>query len=82
MSGRDETGERPPDPEPVPLEDVADLPVDPGLCASCRHLRLLRSPRSVFVFCRKSEEDARFPRYPRLPVMACDGWSPVPSRPR
>jgi hypothetical protein len=61
--------------------EVAELPVHPGLCAGCRHLRLLRSARSAFVFCAKSEQDARFPRYPRLPVVACDGFAPPPSGP-
>ncbi|HEV8628912.1 MAG TPA: hypothetical protein VGV61_01245, partial [Thermoanaerobaculia bacterium] len=66
--------------EPVapgePLRDpaeLAELATHPGLCASCVHLRLLRSPRSTFARCAKAEVDARFPRYPRLPVVACSG---------
>lgn len=50
------------------------LRVDPGLCATCRHLRLLASPRSVFVRCALAEEDPDFPRYPTLPVLECAGW--------
>jgi hypothetical protein len=53
-----------------------ELPVHPGLCAACRHLRLLRSPRSTFARCALAEVDPRFPRYPRLPVVACAGYSP------
>jgi hypothetical protein len=50
--------------------------VHPGLCATCRHQRLLRSARSAFVFCGRSGDDPRFPRYPRLPVLACAGFLP------
>lgn len=50
------------------------LDAEPGLCASCVHLDLLSSPRSVFVRCRLADTDPRFPRYPRLPVESCSGW--------
>lgn len=53
------------------------LGASPGLCANCVHRRLLASPRSVFVLCALAETDARFPRYPRLPVIACDGYQPA-----
>lgn len=52
----------------------ARLAADPGLCGTCAHLRVLASPRTVFVRCGLAEEDPRFPRYPRLPVVACDGY--------
>jgi hypothetical protein len=52
------------------------LPVHPGLCASCVHLELQASKRSVFARCGSSEADPRFPRYPRLPVVACAGFEP------
>jgi hypothetical protein len=45
-----------------------------GLCASCRHLVLIRSDRgSTFVQCGLSKTDPRFPRYPPLPVIVCGG---------
>ena len=50
------------------------LAVPPGLCATCEHLRLLASRRSVFVRCGLAAVDARFPRYPPLPVVACEGY--------
>ena len=50
------------------------LAVPPGLCASCEHLRLLASRRSVFVRCGLAAVDPRFPRYPGLPVVACGGY--------
>jgi len=52
---------------------LAELPQHPGLCATCVHLRLLRSPRSTFARCGKADVDPSFPRYPRLPVVACGG---------
>jgi hypothetical protein len=51
--------------------------VDPraGLCATCVHARLVVSDRgSQFVMCDKARTDARFARYPRLPVEACGGY--------
>jgi hypothetical protein len=47
-----------------------------GLCDSCRHQQLVRNTRgSVFSLCRRSRtEPDLFPRYPRLPVTACDGY--------
>jgi hypothetical protein len=50
------------------------LAVPPGLCASCEHLRLLASRRSVFVRCGLAAVDPRFPKYPPLPVRACAGY--------
>ncbi len=60
----------------APPPDLARLPVHPGLCASCRNLRLVRSRRSTFVRCALAEGDPRFPRYPALPVVECDGHDP------
>ena len=49
----------------------------PGLCASCVHAQRIESSKgSTFVLCRLSYTDPRFVRYPRLPVLACDGYSP------
>jgi hypothetical protein len=46
-----------------------------GLCNACVHQRAITSDRgSVFSMCRLAARDARFPRYPRLPVLACDGF--------
>ena len=46
-----------------------------GLCADCRFARVMRSDRgTVFYQCGKSFEDPRFPKYPRLPVLACTGY--------
>jgi hypothetical protein len=53
---------------------VATRAVPAGLCASCEHLRVLASRRSVFVRCGLADTDPRFPRYPALPVTACAGY--------
>ena len=45
-----------------------------GLCLTCVHARQVRTPRSTFWLCQLSATDPRFERYPRLPVVACDGW--------
>jgi hypothetical protein len=50
-----------------------------GLCASCVHAQVVTSSRgSVFRLCRRSFTDPRFPRYPQLPVLACDGYDAKP----
>ncbi|HYX26565.1 MAG TPA: hypothetical protein VFC23_20595 [Thermoanaerobaculia bacterium] len=56
---------------------LTDLPTPAGLCATCEHLRLLASKRSVFVRCGLAETDARFPKYPPLPVVVCAGYREV-----
>ena len=46
-----------------------------GLCDSCRHQRIIRTGRgSEFSMCLLSREDARFPKYPRVPVLECSGY--------
>ncbi|HSJ31160.1 MAG TPA: hypothetical protein VK933_06985 [Longimicrobiales bacterium] len=48
-----------------------------GLCATCRHARIIESRRgSRFWLCSRSRVDARFPRYPPLPVVRCAGYEP------
>jgi hypothetical protein len=52
-------------------------PPSAGLCHACRHARVVRSERgSEFTLCRLSRTDPRFPKYPRLPVVACEGHEP------
>jgi len=48
-----------------------------GLCKNCDHHREIKNDRgSSFHLCRLSESDARFPKYPRLPMLRCDGYIP------
>ena len=46
-----------------------------GLCDTCRNVRLITSDRgSVFYLCKLAATDERFPKYPRLPVVECEGY--------
>ena len=48
-----------------------------GLCDSCLHQRVVRNTRgSSFSLCERSRTDPDYPRYPRLPVVACAGYEP------
>jgi hypothetical protein len=55
-----------------------------GLCGACAHARVIRSSRgSEFWLCERSQRDARFTKYPVLPVRACTGFeraAPPPAR--
>ena len=46
-----------------------------GLCTDCLHSRRIESAKgSVFRRCQLHESDARFAKYPRLPVVQCAGF--------
>ncbi len=46
-----------------------------GLCATCEHVRLIRSDRdTTFYQCGRAATDPGFPKYPRLPVLQCTGY--------
>ena len=48
-----------------------------GLCTDCQFMRRIRSARgSIFYLCRRSEKEPEFPKYPRLPVIQCKGYTP------
>jgi len=48
------------------------VPHQTGLCPACVWVRVIRSDReSEFLLCRYAAEDPRYPKYPRLPVLAC-----------
>jgi hypothetical protein len=51
--------------------------VNRGLCDACEHQKLVRNTRgSTFSMClRHRTEPERYPKYPRLPVLACPGYS-------
>lgn len=51
-----------------------------GLCSSCAHGQVVTSSRgSVFLLCQRASADARFPRYPSLPVLSCLGYEQTSS---
>jgi hypothetical protein len=59
-----------------------------GLCADCTHAQQFKSSKgSTFLLCGLSKTDPRFPKYPRLPVLACAGYrkndeSETPEKPK
>ena len=69
-------GERGDGPRPAAAARHAADRAAAGLCVACGHARRLTSARgSVFWLCGLSATDARFARYPRLPVVACAGFA-------
>ncbi len=49
-----------------------------GLCESCANVKVIETRKgSRFYLCQLSEVDPRFPKYPRIPVLQCIGYSPV-----
>ena len=51
-----------------------------GLCGSCRHAVLRPTRRgTVYLRCALAGPDARYPKYPLLPVIRCDGYLPEPT---
>jgi len=66
---------------PDPTLDPPALPA--GLCGTCRHSRRVETAQgSIFRLCERSTSDARYPRYPTLPVLRCDGFQTVVPDPR
>ena len=46
-----------------------------GLCAHCRHARSIQSSKgSQFYLCERHTTDPTFAKYPRLPMLNCDGF--------
>lgn len=55
------------------------LPEGTGLCGSCVNARRTGNRGgSGFILCLLSATDPLYPRYPRLPVLTCDGHRPAP----
>ncbi|MEY4095253.1 MAG: hypothetical protein RLZZ53_2452 [Acidobacteriota bacterium] len=45
-----------------------------GLCASCRHCRIVQGDRSTFYMCLRALTDSEYRKYPSLPVVRCAGY--------
>jgi hypothetical protein len=53
---------------------------NPGLCGHCTHARRIESDRgSQFLLCQLAATDSRFAKYPRLPVLCCEGYEVGPT---
>ncbi|HEY2200754.1 MAG TPA: hypothetical protein VGH56_02615 [Solirubrobacteraceae bacterium] len=62
-------------PDPQPPEHATGIGA--GLCDRCTHQQIVRNTRgSSFSLCRRSRDDPGYPRYPRVPVLQCDGYEP------
>jgi predicted hotdog family 3-hydroxylacyl-ACP dehydratase len=62
-------------PQNLPTAEAFNL----GMCAACIHVRRMQSDRgSVFFLCQLALTDRRFRKYPRLPVLQCDGYEESP----
>ena len=47
-----------------------------GLCADCVNAQTIVSTKgSAFIRCMLHENDGRYPKYPRLPVVECPGYA-------
>ena len=47
----------------------------PGLCGTCVHAKLNETHRgTAYLRCTRAAWDPRLPRYPRLPVLECEGF--------
>lgn len=50
-----------------------------GLCSNCAHAKKIESARGAkFILCELSMKNPAFPKYPRLPVLECPGYTPKP----
>jgi hypothetical protein len=58
------------------------LPVDPGLCALCRHAQVKGTNRgTAYLRCTRASWDDSLAKYPRLPVIGCVGFEPADEDP-
>lgn len=58
------------------------IPPHVGLCAACRHVKVIQSAKgSFFLMCERAKTDSRFNKYPVLPVLRCPGFEPHPEEP-
>lgn len=51
-----------------------------GLCTGCVHGGRIAHPRGGDAYwrCARSEKDAAYPRFPKLPVIRCPGFHACP----
>jgi hypothetical protein len=58
-------------------------PTDPevGLCAECAEVRVIETERGTrFHLCELAARDARYRKYPNLPVIRCEGFRARPTK--
>jgi hypothetical protein len=58
--------------------ESADTRARAGLCGNCVSAIVRPTRRgTVYLRCALAATDARYPKYPRLPVLACAGYRPA-----
>jgi hypothetical protein len=63
---------------PITHKQTQEQGQNAGLCEKCRHSRRVVSAKdSVFMLCQLGFSDTTFPKYPRLPVLTCEGFAPI-----
>lgn len=51
-----------------------------SLCERCARVRDIRTPRgSRFLLCQRALADDSYPKYPRQPVIRCEGFEARPA---
>ena len=64
-------------PDQETVASLAALPVQPGLCADCRHALVKQTHRgTAYLRCGRAAWDNRLVKYPPLPVASCEGFAP------
>ena len=64
---------------PRTLDVVTTPAMNDGLCGRCAWARNVESARgSTFLRCGRHDDDERFAKYPRLPVLQCAGFEDAP----
>jgi hypothetical protein len=62
-------------------ESTARVAWPNSLCETCQHMREIITPKSSrFLLCQLSVTDARYAKYPRQPVLRCEGHTPGSER--
>jgi hypothetical protein len=60
---------------------IQSHPGPAGLCEDCSNARIVSAKNgSRFYLCRLASANPLFPRYPRLPVLRCAGYTPTSAR--
>lgn len=63
-------------------ESPAGLPIEPGLCGSCRYASVNATRRgTVYLRCTAAANRPELPKYPDLPVRRCAAHRPVDQEP-
>jgi hypothetical protein len=67
--------------QPLPECIVQKEPSKAGICDKCVWAERVNSTKgSTYILCGKSRDDKSFPKYPRLPVLNCRGFTEIAGR--